>query len=215
MEEAAWAAAETERILRSLPMPTVSPAAEQWAQAVARMRQPLLTHLSRSRRGLPPDGHSHWAADVQQLLHMLLGLGWSPSTLASFVEKGNNALSQTAAGVQLRLEFLQREGGLTAEEAAKAFGFSFGYTMGYTPISSLQRGVEQLREAGLTAAQLRSVLKYRCSLLSKSPHGLKLKLDCLRGMISFCNASMCTSCVAMKQALCTRLPACCVWAFVY
>ncbi len=70
------------------------------------MRQPLVTHLSRSRRRLPPDGHPHWAAQVEQLLHMLLGIGWSPSTLASFVAKGDRALTQTAAGVQLRLDFL-------------------------------------------------------------------------------------------------------------
>ncbi len=88
-----------------------------------------MAHLSRSRRGLPPDGHLHWAAEVEQLLNMLLGIGWSPSTLASFVAKGRQALTSTAAGVQLRLDFLQQEGGLTAEEAAKAFGFSLGPTL--------------------------------------------------------------------------------------
>ena len=71
-------------------------------------------------------------------------------------------------GVQQRLDFLQREGGLTAEEAARSFGRSFGYTMGHTQISTLQRGLEQL-QAGFSAEQVRKVLRQSCHVLTKSP----------------------------------------------
>ena len=184
--------AETERILGGLP---VSPAeSEQDAKALARMRQPLVAHLSRSCRGLPPDGHLHWTTDLEQLLHALLAIGWSPSTLASFVARGRNALTQTAAGVQQRLDFLQREGGLTAEEAAKAFGASFGYTIGNTPISSLQRGLEQLQAAGLSTELVRKVLRRNCQVLTKTPLKFKEKLECLQGAKSCCPALRCDRC---------------------
>ncbi len=145
------------------------------------MRQPLVTHLSRSRRGLPPEGHLRWAADNEQLLHTLLGTGWTPSMLASFVTKGHGALTQTAARVQLRLDFLRQEGGLTAEEAAKTFGFSFGHMLGYTRISTLQQGLEQLRATGLSAVQVRKVLRRNCGILTVTPLVFKKKLDCLQG----------------------------------
>ena len=194
-KEAAWAAAETKRILCSLPLPTASPDAKQWAKALARMRQPLLTHLSRSRRGLPPDGHLHWAADLEQLLHALLSIGWSPSTLASFVAKGRDALTQTAAGVQQRLDFLQREGGLTTEEAARSFGFGFGFTLGYTPISALQRGMEQLQAAGLGAEGVRRVLRRCCQVLTTSPQAFERRLNCLRGAQFCCSAQHSMRCI--------------------
>ncbi len=179
-KEAAWAHAETERILGRLPCPTVSPAAEQWEKAIARMRQPLVTHLSRSRRGLPPDGHLHWAAEVEQLLHTLLGIGWPPATLAAFVAKAHGALTQTTAGVQLRLKFLRQEGGLTAEEAAKTFRFSFGHILGHTRISTLHQGLEQLRATGINGEQVRKVLRRSCRVLTATPL-FKKKLDCLQG----------------------------------
>ncbi len=192
---AAWAAAETERILGTLPLPPAE-SAEQAAKALARMRQPLLTHLSRSCRGLPPDGHLHWAAEVEQLLHTLLGIGWSPSTLASFVAKGPNALTQTAAGVQQGLNYLQQEGGLTAEEAARAFGLSFGYMLGYNKISTLQQGLEQLRAAGLSAGRVRQVLRHECRILTTTPLIFKKKLDCLQGAKT-CSAWQIVCCISL------------------
>ncbi len=152
------------------------------------MKQPLVTHLSRSRRGLPPNGHLHWAAEVEQLLHTLLGIGWSPSTLASFVAKGRNALTQTPAGVQLRLDFLQQEGGLTAEEAAKTFGLGFGHMLGKAKISTLHGGLEQLRATGLSAEQVSKVLRRTCQVLYISPPVFKKKLDCLQGVKIFYSA---------------------------
>ena len=209
-EEEGWAAAETERILDGLPLPP----AESAAKALARMRQPLVAHLSRSRRGLPPDGHLHWPAQVEQLLHTLLGLGWSPSTLASFVAKGRQALAQTAAGVQLRLDFLQREGGLTAEEASKAFGCNFGHVLGLTKISTMQRGLEQLQVTGLNAAQVRRVLMQKCQVLAKSPLEFQKKLDCLQGAKTCSPAQhpgRCNSvCLLPRSA-----SICCICCFAY
>lgn len=109
------------------------------------MRQPLVAYLSPSRRcGLPTNVHLQEAADVEQLLLMLLAAGLSFPQLAAYVANGNFAVSQNAADVQLRLDFLQQEGDLTAEESAKAFGASFGYVLGRTSIDSLQRGLKQL-----------------------------------------------------------------------
>ncbi len=171
------------------------------------MRQPLVTRLSLSRRGLPPNGHLHWAVGVEQLLHTLLGIGWSPSKLASFVAKGRQALTQTAAGVQLRLDFLRQEAGLTAEQAAKAFGVSFGYTLGHTKISSLQRGLEQLRATGLSAEQVRGVLKGNCQILTATPLLFKKKLDCLQGVMIF--YSLCPS-VCLLPYLASICCSCCI-----
>ncbi len=171
--------------------------AEQAAKALARMRQPLLTHLSRSRRGLPPDGHLHRAAEVEQLLHTLLGIGWGPSTLASFVAKGPNALNQTAAGVQLRLNYMQQEGGLTAEEATRAFGLSFGYMLGCTKVSTLQQGLEQLRAARLSTERVRNVLRQNCRALTITPQLFKKKLDCLQGAKICCSARPPICCISV------------------
>lgn len=199
-EEAAWAAAETDRILDSLPLPSTE-SAERVAKAIAKMRQPLLDHLSRTRYRAGPDGHLQWAADIEQLLHMLLGLEWSLAKLTSFVGRGRTALTQNAAGVRLRLDFLQHEGGLTAEEAAKAFGSGFSHSIGKISISSLQRGLEQLQATGLNADRVRSVLKQNCQVLTATPSLLREKLDCLRGARVCCSVVrslyLCTSPAAL------------------
>ena len=174
------------------------------ARAVARMRQPLMSHLSRTRYRAGPGGHLQWATDVEQLLHMLLGLGWSLTALESFVVKGNIALTQTAAGVRLRLDFLQQEGGLTPEEAAKAFGSGFGCMIGQIKISNLQRGLKQLQARGLSAHRVRSALKLNCQVLTATPSLLQKKLDCLRGAKAFCSVVcliyLCLSFVAIAWA---------------
>ncbi len=178
------------------------------------MQQPLVTHLSRSRRGLAPDGHLQWAAEVEQLLHTLLGIGWSPSTLASFVARGYHGLTKTAAGVQLRLNFLQQEGGLTAEEAAKTFSRGCGHILGDAKISTLHRGLEQLRATGLSAERVRKVLRRNCQLLCKSPLDFQKKLDCLQGVKIFCSARYSVRCnpVCLLPWL-TSI--CCTFCIVY
>ncbi len=165
----------------------------------------LQSRLSRRRRPLPGCGSHCWTTypapttgwapvgkcSVRPTSRNCLtsfGLGWSLSTLASFLARGQQALTQTAAGVQQRLEFLQQEGGLTAKEAAKTIGDGFGYTLGYTSISKLQEALQQLREAGLCAVQVRMMLKRNCRVLLTTPSTVRTvrrKLNCLRGARAF------------------------------
>ena len=179
-EEAAWAEAQTDRILGILPLPRLE-SAEQVEKTLVRMRQPLVAHLSRSRRGLPPDGHLRWAADLEQLLHILLACGWSLPGLSSVVAARTFALTPTAAEVQLRLDFLQREGGFTAQEAAKAIGKPGNFQICWTPISTLQARLKQLQSLGFSAAQLRNVFRHNCRILATKASTMRTKLDCLRG----------------------------------
>ncbi len=179
-EEVAWAEAETGRILGSLPLPRLD-SAEQVAKSLDRMRPPLVEHLSRSRRGLPPDGHLRWAVDLEQLLHKLLACGWSLPGLSSVVSVRTFALTPTAAEVQLRLDFLQREGGFTAQEAAKAIGNPGNFQICWTPISTLQGRLKQLQSLGFSAAQLRNVFRHNCRILATKASTMRTKLDCLRG----------------------------------
>lgn len=85
--EAAWAASETGRVLRGLPPESLPD--DQLMKALAGIRQPLVIYLSPIRRcGLYTNVHLQEAADVEQLLHMLLAAGLSFPQLASYVANG-------------------------------------------------------------------------------------------------------------------------------